>query len=359
MPSPSAANSSGSAIARWHALALQITTHSVGHLPDASAAREAIAANIARIGGAIQASLRFITQYDGAAVRLVVLPEYSLTGAPGGGPFEAWRSKAAIEMRGEAYEALGQIAAANDIYLAANAYEADPNFPDLYFQTSFVLAPSGELVLRYRRLVSLYSPSPYDVLERYLEVYGAEALFPVAHTELGRIAAIASEEILYPEIARCLAMRGAEVLVHSTSEMGSPRPTAKDIAKRARAAENLAYVISANASGVVGTSLPAHSTTGMSKIVDYEGRVLAEAAPGGDSMVAHATLDIAALRSRRRQPGLTNVLVRQPLQAYAECYRQAVFHAAGQLDGAGPRETASLRATQEATIERLQRLGLI
>jgi predicted amidohydrolase len=155
-------------------------------------------------------------------------------------------------------------------------------------------------------------------------------------------------------------MRGAEVFVHSTSEMGSPRATAKDIAKRARAAENLAYVVSANAAGVINTGVPAHSSTGMAKVVDYEGRVLAEADSGGDSMVAHATIDLGALRSRRRQGGLTNVLVRQPFQAYAECYRHAVFHGVGQLEQPGKAAASdTLRATQLEDIERLDRLGLI
>jgi predicted amidohydrolase len=348
--------------ARYQALALQLRTVSIGHCPDRTAAREMLAANIRRVADAVAASIAFVRQYDGAEVRLVVLPEYSLTGSPAGGGIASWRDRAALETDGPEYEALGRIAGTHRIFLAGNAYEADAQFPDLYFQTSFILGPGGEAVLRYRRLISLYSPSPYDVWDRYLQIYGAEALFPVAATEIGRLAAIASEEILYPEIARCHAMRGAEVFVHSTSEIGSPHATAKDIGKRARAAENLAYVVSANASGVDNTSLPSRSTTGMSKIVDYEGRVIAEAAPGGDSMVANATLDLAALRARRRQPGLSNTLVRQPLQAYAASYAETVWHAANQLlpvDRRTRLTADALRRTQREDIERLSRLGLI
>jgi predicted amidohydrolase len=345
---------------RYQALALQITTRSVGHLPDAGATRAAMAENIGRIGASAAASIAFIARYDGTTVRLVVLPEYSITGAPTAGPFSAWRARAAVEMNGPEYDELGAIAEKLRIFLAGNAYEADPNFPNLYFQTSFVVAPSGDVILRYRRLISLYSPSPYDVLERYVGTYGEAALFPVADTVIGRLAAVASEEILYPEIARCHVMRGAEVLVHSTSEMGSPVPTAKDIAKRARAAENLAYVVSANAAAVSGTGVPAQSTTGMAKIVDYEGRILAAAAPGGDSVVANATIDIPALRSRRRQAGLTNTLVRQPFQAYADSYRATNFHESGQLAVAtAATGTDNLRNTQRREIARLSDLGLI
>lgn len=344
---------------RYRALALQVTTHSVGACPSVEAAREQIRLNISRISMIIGTSIAQLTEQHGTSVRLVVLPEYCLTGAPTGGPFVEWRTKAAVAMTGPEYQELGRIAAVNRIFLGGNAYEADPNFPELYFQTSFLLDPGGNVVLRYRRLISLYSPSPYDVLPKYLEIYGAESLFPVFDCEIGRIAAIASEEILYAEISRCHAMRGAEVLIHSTSEMGSPRATAKDIARRARAAENLAYVVSANAAGVGGTPLPERSTTGMAKIVDFDGRVLAESTPGGDSLAANATLDLGALRHRRRQAGLTNTLVRQPFQAYAGSYRQALFHASGQLTEVSRPATDALRARQQATIEHLDRLGLI
>jgi len=356
MPAPSPTPSPP----RYHALALQVTTESVSGLGDAAAVRAAISRNIERVGRAAAGSIAFVRQYDGGTVRLVVLPEYSLTGAPTPGPFRNWRALAALAPDGPEYSALGELAARLGTWLAGNAYEADPHFPELYFQASFIVAPAGSVVLRYRRLISLYSPSPYDVLDRYLDIYGAEGLFPVADTELGRLAAVASEEILYPEIARCHAMRGAELFVHSTSEMGSPRATAKDIAKRARAAENLAYLVSANAAGVRGTAVPAQSSTGMSKIVDYEGRVIAEAAAGGDSMVANATIDIGALRQRRRQAGLSNVLVRQPFQAYAASYATTRFHAPGQLaESDAVAATETLRATQGAVIEALARRGLV
>lgn len=345
---------------RYGALALQLTTCSVGHLPDPQQAREQIMRNIGRVAQRIGAILEAGDGGSALPLRLIVLPEYSLSGSPTPGVFANWRRLAALEPAGAEYEALAAIAQRHGLYLGGNAYEADPSFPDLYFQACFLFAPSGQQVLRYRRLISLYSPSPYDVLERYLAIHGRESLFPVADTDIGRIAAIASEEILYPEIARCHAMRGAELFIHSTSEMGSPLPTAKDVAKRARAAENLAYVVSANTAGVKNTSLPAHSSTGMSKIVDYEGQVIAAAPGGGESHAARADIDITALRARRRQGGLGNPLVRQPLQAYAESYRQAPFHAAGQLEAADARsETASLRETQLRNIERLARLGLI
>ncbi|MFC7589036.1 nitrilase-related carbon-nitrogen hydrolase [Nonomuraea antimicrobica] len=191
-----------------------------------------------------------------------------------------WRDRAALDPDGPEYRALAAVAAEHGVFLCANAYERDPHFPDLFFQATVILSPAGSVVLRYRRLHSLFSPTPYDVWERYLEIYGIDGVLPVARTEIGNLAVVASEEILVPELARALALRGAEVLCNPTSEASSPALTPKAIARRARAVENLAYVVSANTGGLSGTAIPGDSTNGGSELIDHEGRALAQAGPG-------------------------------------------------------------------------------
>ena len=70
------------------------------------------------------------------------------------------------------------------MFIAGNAYETDKNFPDLYFQASFIIAPNGNVVLRYRRLNSMYAVTPHDVWSKYLDIYGIEGVFPVADTAM-------------------------------------------------------------------------------------------------------------------------------------------------------------------------------
>lgn len=340
------------------ALALQTTCFAVNDAADPAASRARMLESISRVARQIAAAKRFV----GPDVRLIVLPEYFLTGFPMGESAATWTRIAALRQGGEEYAALGKVARETDVFLAGNAYEQDEHFPNLYFQTSFLIDPAGQVILRYRRLISLYGPSPYDVWDRYLEVYGPEALFPVAETELGRMAAIASEEILYPEIARALALRGAEVFLHSSSEVASPLPTPKNIAKQARSIENLAYVVSANTAGIEGIAIPAASTDAGSKIVDYRGLVLAEAGHG-ESMAAHAEIDIAALRRYRRRPGMGNHLSRQPI----DLWRAALEGRAGQprnslLDDSGTPVTPAMdlyRERQRSVIEKLAHLGII
>lgn len=341
----------------YRALALQTACRAVNGVADAAEARRVILDNIARVGQQIHAAKAFI----GADVRLVVLPEYFATGFPLGESLAAWAAKAAFAMEGPEYRALARIAQDESVYLAGNAYELDPHFPGLYFQTCFILDDGGQVVLRYRRLISLFAPSPYDVWDAYVDRYGLDGVFPVVNTPLGRLAAIASEEILYPEIARALALRGAEVYVHPTSEVGSPEPTPKDIAKRARAIENMAYLVSANSGGMREVPFPGASTDGMSKIVDDQGRVLA-AAGFGESMVAHAELDLAALRRRRLRPGMGHLLSRLPQAAIMEGLAAAPLPPNWLIDAAGGvrvPERGEFAQRQRGVIEQLRARGVL
>ncbi len=340
-------------IESFRALALQVTCHAINQVTDHQEVRSLMQDTINRLAKQIAASIAFI----GSDCRLIVLPEYFLTGFPMGESLAVWAEKACLEMAGAEYEALGKIAQQYNIFLAGNAYEIDPNFPDLYFQTCFVIDPSGTVVLRYRRLNSMFAPTPHDVWDKYLDCYGLEGVFPVAKTAIGNLAALASEEILYPEVARCLTMRGAEIFLHSTSEVYSKERAPKEAAKICRAVENMAYVVSANSAGIANTAIPSASTDGGSKIVDYRGLILAETA-SGESMAAFAEIDLAALRRYRRRPGLNNLLSRQRLELYAQSYSQSHFYPANSmLDKEVDRK--HFIQTQQETIERLAKLGVI
>ena len=80
-------------------------------------------------------------------------------------------------------------------------------------------------------------------------------------------------------------------------------------------------------------------------------------------MVAHAVVDIGALRNTRRRTGLTNTLVRHPFQAYLAHYEQTVFKPANQLlnDDGSVRSPGKgeLGAMQRADIERLVAAGIL
>ncbi len=341
----------------YSGLAFQARCVAINSIDSPADAQERMATTLERLGR----QLAMIKQIGGEALKLVVLPEYFLTGFPMAESIADWRAKAALEPGGREYGALAEIAVKNAIYLSGNAYEADAAFPELYFQTCFVIDPQGRFCLRYRRLISLYGPTPIDVWDQYLDVYGEESVFPVARTPIGNLAAIASEEILYPEIARCHAMRGAEVFLHNSAEFASPRATPKELCRMARAVENMAYVVSANSASLEGTDIPMATTDAMSKIIDYNGRVLAEAGYG-ETMAAMAEIDLVALRRYRGRPGMFNLLSRPPYEVFAAQYARASaapLNAMLGVDGVTVPARAALQARQEKVIRRLQTTGLL
>jgi predicted amidohydrolase len=309
----------------------------------------------------VAAQVRGARSWIGADLKLCVLPEYFLTGYPTSETIAQWADKAALAIDGPEYAALGAIARDNDLYLAGNAYELDPKFPGIFFQCSFAIEPAGGVVLRYRRLISTLVPTPWDVWDRYLDAYGLDAVFPVARTPIGALAAIASEEIQYPEIARCHAMRGAEVFLHSSSEAYTTTLAPKKISRMARALENLAWVVSCNSAGVDNIDIALGSADGGSEIVDHLGHVVVMAGQG-ETMTANARVALGELRDYRRRAGIANLLTRQPLEMYAGSYAAADFRRPnGLLDGTRVLvpERRWFRERQAETLERLQQRGLI
>jgi predicted amidohydrolase len=337
----------------YRVIALQTRCDAVNSVASRDEAMSRIRLTIERLAKQIVASIAFV----GPDTKLVVLPEYFLTGFPMGESIDAWSKKACIEVDGEVYDLLAEIASNRKIFLSGNAYELDKNFPELYFQTSFIIDPSGEVVVRYRRLNSMFAPTPHDFWDKYIDIYGLEGVFPVAKTEIGNLACIASEEILYPEIARCLAIRGAEVFCHSSSEVFGMKDTPKNVAKLARAHENMAYVVSANSGGLAGIDIPENSTDGGSKIVDYKGLVIAEAGQG-ESINAFAEIDLAALRRNRRRPGMANMLSRQRFELYAETYSQTSVYPPNTLLN-NKAERSHFVETQKSVIAKLEQEGRI
>lgn len=348
-------------IKSYAALPLQMRCEAVNRCHSNHDARERMLQCIARCDELIAGSKAFISTFSGDPVRLVVLPEYFLTSFPMGEPVADWQEKACIAVDGPEYERLGEVAHKHGIYLSGNAYELDEHFPELYFQTSFIIDDAGQVILRYRRLVSMFAPTPHDVLDAYLDHYGEDSLFPVVSTPLGKLACVASEEILYPEITRALALKGAEVICHSSSEIGSPRATPKNVAKQARAYENMVYVVSANSAGIVDNPIPNQSTDGHSQVVNHKGMVLAEAGQG-ETMDGYAEIDVAALRRARSKTAMTNTLARQRLELFRNVYSSESVYPANSLlmdNGVKTPGRDHYLETQRQAIQVLQARGVI
>src|SRR5437870_1608122 len=127
-------------------------------------------------------------------------------------------------------------------------------------------------------------------------------VFPVADTPIGRIGCAICYDWLFPEVTRQLAANGAELLIRVSAYMdpwGATEPMNWwTTINRARAIENTAFVVAAN-QGASLRHYPPYSWPGGSQVVDFDGRMLAEASPGPGERIVVAPIDISALRHER------------------------------------------------------------
>jgi predicted amidohydrolase len=123
------------------------------------------------------------------------------------------------------------------------------------------------------------------------------------------------------------------------------------LVNRCRALENMAYVVAAN-QGASLTHYPPFSWPGGSMIVDYDGRILAQADPGPGDKIVVAPLDLGALRAERERRRGHHLLAHRRVEAYT-AQRQAAFPAGRLADG--PLTLASNDAATQSAKARLAR----
>jgi formamidase len=206
--------------------------------------------------------------------------------------------------------------------------EADPRWPGVVFNTTCLIGPEG-ILYKYRKVNPWI---PYEVHSSPHDVPGYdEPLFPVADTPIGRIGCAICYDWIFPEALRQLAMNGAEVLVRVSAYMdpwGATEPMDWwTIVNRCRALENVAFVVAAN-QGAALRRYPPYSWPGGSMVVDYDGRILAQASPGPGERIVIAPVDITALRHERQSRRGHHMLAHLRTEAYP-VYRGHVYPPAG------------------------------
>lgn len=230
--------------------------------------------------------------------------------------------KVAIEIPGEETDKIAAKARKYNAYIFAASYEIDPDWPGRYFNCGFIIDPKGEIALKYRKIqcgVIETGTSPHEVMDEYIERYGYDSLFPVIDTPLGKLGLLVCADGLFgPEVARALAMKGAEILCFPISTT-SPDHSYYHLVARARAIDNACYVISPNL-GLTFSEQRAQNSGGESVIVDFEGRILQMAATPGEATI-QTMLHLDALRNYRlRSPyGVASVRT----EMYAPLYQRS------------------------------------
>jgi len=276
--------------------------------------RSHMAANTDRMLAMIDAAVAGAAPF--LPVRLVVFPEFAHA-APIYPTVDQLRQHLAVPIPNEHTARLQAKAREHDVYIQSGSMiEADPRWPDVLFNTTCLIGPEG-ILYKYRK-VNPWIPYEVHASPHDLDDYDAP-LFPVADTPIGRIGCAICYDWLFPEAIRQLAANGAEVLLRVSAYMdpwGATEPMNWwTIVNRCRALENTAYVVAAN-QGASLKHYPPYSWPGGSQIVDFDGRMLAEASPGPGERIVVAPIDISAVRHERAQRRGHHMLAHLRTEAY-------------------------------------------
>ena len=264
------------------------------------------------------------------SVKLVVFPEFFLTGAVSqlGANSSEIVDQIGISFPGKEADTIAKFAQDSKCFVAGGVFEYDPLWPKRFFNSAFIFDDNGELIHLYRKIHCadvfgrLPDTTPGSVFSEYLERYGYEHLYPVADTALGKLSTVICFDMNFGETHREMVRRGAEVIIHPTSEPHNIRRRGWDIARHVRAYENTAYILTAGHGGEFRNKelidFPTHMNRGYSKIVNYDGSLQCVVdGPGAVPLVG--SIDLTSLR-RERKNIQNNLVIWDNPNVYADTY---------------------------------------
>lgn len=153
---------------------------------------------------------------------------------------------------GPSTEFYSEIAAANRIVLVTSLFEK--RAPGLYHNTAVVFDTNGSIAGKYRKMHIPDDPAYY---EKFYFTPGDLGFHPI-QTSLGKLGVLVCWDQWYPEAARLMALRGAEILIYPTAigwestdteEENTRQLNAWIISQRGHAVANGLPVISVNRVG--------------------------------------------------------------------------------------------------------------
>ncbi len=261
-------------------------------------------------------------------LKLLVFPEVAHA-APVYPTAAELRRHLTVPIPNEHTERYAELARELDVYIQTGTFlEEDARWPGAVFNTTCLIGPEG-LLSKYRK-VNPWIPWEVHASPHDLEGY-TDDLFPVARTPIGNLGVAICYDWLFPEVLRQLAANGAEVLVRVSAYMdpwgATPPMDWWTVVNRCRALENVAFVVASNQGASLCNYAP-FSWPGGSMIVDFDGRILAQADPGPGEKIVVAKIDIGALRHERATRRGHHMLAHLRTEAYTVYGRS--FFAPGQ-----------------------------
>jgi len=244
-----------------------------------------------------------------------------------------------IEIPGPETEAIARKAREHRCYVVFGAYIVDKDWPNHFISATTIIGPDGSIVdsqWKARNImgslggVELMTTTIFNVLDRYVEMYGWDRVIPVARTPIGNIAT--STVQLEPELYRAFGMKGAELVLRTATG----RYRLADVL--GASLHNGYWSLMVNNAYLPDdpqglrrywkdgdwTKPIADTTTVLSTAIDPQGNLIAQAKDPGEQVIS-IDIPIAEHRQRMRQPVVHKELYDRVWQAYEGKYPPGAF----------------------------------
>ena len=238
-------------------------------------------------------------------------------------------NRLAIETPGEETEILGKAAKKYECYIVFGSYVNDRDWPGHVISQTTIIGPDGSIVDKHwkarsvmgvfvtgRTPIELMTSTIYNCLDRFIEMYGADAVIPVTRTPYGNFCTSSVQK--EPELFRAMALKGGEIFLRTASGGFTPW----DI--QACAAYNQVYAAVCNNAVSPGNRFFEDAGSGGSAVYDPFGNVAAMARSEHEQLVA-ANIPIRAYRAGHRQPEFAWPLYQPVLEQYVPRWPPSKF----------------------------------
>ena len=245
------------------------------------------------IGANLLEADRLITMAAEKGARLLVLPEnFAVMG-------ETETDKVTVresEDGGPIQEFLAQQAKKHKIWIVGGTVPMVSSSPDKIRAACMLYNDYGEQVARYDK-IHLFDVSVVDSEESYTESDTIESgdQVVVVDTPFGKLGLAVCYDLRFPELFRTMVDQGVEIIALPSAFTAITGKAHWEILVRARAIENLSFVLAA---GQGGYHINGRETYGHSMVVDPWGQVVNELA--NDSGLICAELDLDRLKNIRK-----------------------------------------------------------
>lgn len=229
---------------------------------------------------------RLVAKAAESGAKLVVLPEnFAIMGLRDTDKL----AHAEAYGQGPIQEALARMAAQNGVWLVGGTLPIKGDAPNKVRATCIVFNDKGESIARYDK-IHLFDVNVPGSEERYRESetieMGASPL--VLDTPFGRLGVAICYDLRFPELFRLMASQRMDILAVPAAFTARTGAAHWELLVRARAVENLCYMIASNQGGF---HINGRETYGHSMVVGPWGEVLGCLPTGAGVVTAEVALD--------------------------------------------------------------------